>query len=75
MKNVVLTFSISRIGLKIGSLEPDHIFSRKIKTYPVFLFVGAVCSLPLRYTERAAWTDRFQFFSHHRGPFSIQKRR
>lgn len=51
MRNVVLTFSNSRIGLKIGSLEPDRVFRRKIKTYLFFLFVGAVGSLPLRYTE------------------------
>ena len=71
MKNVALGSFISHIGLKIGSLELDRISGRKIKSCLFFLFNGAVGSLPLRYTERAAWTDRFQFFSHHRGSLSI----
>ena len=71
MKNVALASFISHIGLKIGSLELDHISGRKIKSYLFFLFDGAVGSLPLRYTDLVAWTDRFQFFSHHRGPLTI----
>ncbi len=51
MRNVALASFISHIGLKIGSLELDHISRRKIKSCLFFLFDGAVGSLPLRYTE------------------------
>jgi hypothetical protein len=51
VKNVALASFISHIGLKIGSLELDHISGRKIKSYLFFLFDGAVGSLPLRYTD------------------------
>ena len=54
MRSVALAAFISHIGLKIGSLELDHISRRKIKTCLFFLFDGAAGSLPLRYTEQAA---------------------